>query len=519
LMKDKSQARICVPVCVSRASDIAPAIARAEQVADIIELRLDCLTQADFSQVERDLAELCQQSSRPIIFTLRPAEQGGRHALTRETRLRFWSSEISRLLTGNENYADVELDIALGLMHTGEEIPAPDWNRVICSYHDFTGVPAELEKIYERMAQTKARILKIAVQANDITDCLPLLRLLERARHEWRELIAIAMGAAGIMTRILAPARGAFLTYGSLDAEQATAPGQIAATELRDLYRIHQLDSETEILGLVGNPVTHSVSPHIHNTACAAAQVNAVYIPFEVRNLDDFMRRMVQQSTREIDWKLRGLSVTAPHKSAVMPHLDWIEPSAQEIGAVNTIRIEGERLYGYNTDAQAALAPLRELIDLNEARVAVIGAGGAARSLLWGLRGAGARVTVFARNLESATETARRFGANCESLDGARFGEFAVVVNATPLGTRGLSEDETPAVASQLRGASIAYDLVYNPCETRFMREALTAGCHSIGGLQMLVAQAAAQFKLWTGQDAPVETMREAARKAVTSDR
>jgi shikimate dehydrogenase len=243
--------------------------------------------------------------------------------------------------------------------------------------------------------------------------------------------------------------------------------------------------------------------------------MNAVYLPLEVSRLDEFMKRMVSPRTREMDWSLRGLSVTAPHKREMMRHLDWIEDAAREIGAVNTIVVRDAELHGYNTDAAASLAPLREEIDLKGARVAVIGAGGAARALLWSLREACARVTVLARDAERARETAQQFGADVKRLDGASFGEFELVVNATPLGTRGKNVDETPALAGQLRGVKLAYDLVYNPRETRFMREAVTAGCRAIGGLDMLIAQAAAQFRLWTGTDAPLEIMRRAAEKAV----
>ena len=215
--------------------------------------------------------------------------------------------------------------------------------RLICSHHDFAGVPADLENIYRRMAATNAPILKIAVQADDAIDCLPVFNLIERARREGRELIAIAMGQAGVMTRILGPSRGSFLTYGSLDEDSATAPGQVTARELREVYRIDSIDRETEIMGVIGRPVAHSISPHIHNAAFAQANINAVFIPFEVHDVDSFMRRMVRTSSREIEWNLRGLAVTAPHKSSVMKHLDWIEPAAKEIGAVNTIVVPGRR--------------------------------------------------------------------------------------------------------------------------------------------------------------------------------
>jgi 3-dehydroquinate dehydratase/shikimate dehydrogenase len=339
--------------------------------------------------------------------------------------------------------------------------------------------------------------------------------MLDEARQSaGREVIAIAMDEAGLLTRILAPARGAFLTYGALTREHSTAPGQTTARELRDLYRIQDINERTQIMGLAGSPVSHSISPHMHNAAFAARGLDAVYIPFEVGDARLFVRRMVHPLTRELAWNLRGLSVTAPHKSTIMSELDSSEAAAREIGAVNTIVVEGDALRGYNTDARAALAPLAGLLKLSASRVAVIGAGGAARAVLWSLRESGARPAVFARDAERARTTAENFDALCHALDGARFGDFDLVINATPLGTRGERETETPAAAFQLRGARAAYDLVYNPRETRFMREARAAGCEIIlGGLAMLVAQAAAQFKLWTGEDAPLEVMTAAGEK------
>jgi shikimate dehydrogenase len=197
-----------------------------------------------------------------------------------------------------------------------------------------------------------------------------------------------------------------------------------------------------------------------------------------------------------------------------MPHLDLIAPAAREIGAVNTIVLAGDELHGYNTDAAAALAPVAGVIELRGAHVAIIGAGGAARALLWGLQHASANVTLYARDVARAQTVAAQFGARVCPLAGARFADFDLVVNATPLGTRGPTADETPADAAQLRGARVAYDLIYNPAETRFMRESRAAGCAQVlGGLPMLVAQAAAQFELWTGQPAPHEVMLAAAEK------
>ena len=283
---------------------------------------------------------------------------------------------------------------------------------------------------------------------------------------------------------------------------------------MREIYRVNEIGEETEVLGLVGLPTAHSVSPLMHNRALASRGLDAVYIPFEVYDLSAFIKRMVNPRTREIDWRLRGLSVTAPHKSAIIAELDSIDSVAEAIGAVNTVVIENDELRGYNTDAEAFLSPLRERVaDLSGVRCAVIGAGGAARAVVWALRKEDAEVTLFARDIEKAQSLAEKFGVLVNSLDKASFKEFDLVVNTTPLGTRGEHEDETAARADQLAGAGIAYDLVYNPLETRFMREASRAGCETIGGLPMLVGQAAAQFKLWTSTDAPLEKMREAARE------
>jgi 3-dehydroquinate dehydratase/shikimate dehydrogenase len=484
----------------------------------MIELRIDCLEdEAQLEQATRELPALFRErTTPPLIITFRAHEQGGARALSFERRVRFWSENFSE---GKEraDYADLELDMAAHFAAEEEHRAAKliDWNKVICSHHDFVRVPADLEQIFARMLQTPARILKLAVAAEDITDSLPVLHLLDEARHAGREMIAVAMGEAGLLTRILAPARGAFLTFGALAREHSTAPGQLTAHDLRTLYRVNVINEQTEIFGLVGSPVAHSLSPHMHNAAFDALGLDAVYIPFEVGDVRAFIRRMAHTRTRELVWNLRGLSVTAPHKSAIIPLLDWIEPAAREIGAVNTVVFKGDALTGYNTDAAAALALLVNSIELQRgARVAVLGAGGAARALLWSLREAGARATVFARDTERARATAEKFDADLQTLDGARFDNFDLVVNTTPLGTLGTREAETPARAAQLRGARSAYDLVYNPSETRFMREARTAGCEIVlGGLPMLVAQAAAQFKLWTRQAAPLEVLNEAAEK------
>jgi len=471
----KHLARICVPVCEKDLD----ALRSACELADWIELRLDC-----FDEVPDNLEEI----NRPLILTFRPSEQGGYRELTRQERQRFWSSAPR----SESVWWDIEGDLVHDL--------APDWSRVIVSHHDFSGVPNNLAQIYERLAHTPAAVIKIAVQANDILDCLLLFKLLDRARSEGREIIAIAMGNAGIATRVLGPSRGSFLTYGALDDARTTAPGQVNARQLRSLYHIDTIDDETMICGLVGLPVMHSVSPRIHNSAFLQEDLNGVYLPFEVHDAVQFFKRMVHPRTRELNWNLRGLSITAPHKQTVMECLDWIEPDAKEIGAVNTVVVEGDRLLGYNTDAAGFIDPLlRRFTTLRDAKVAIIGAGGAARAAIWALQRQNANVTLFPRNVPKAQSLADLFGISCVSLNNASFAGFDLVINTTPLGS-GAYIDQSPVTRQQLSGSRCVYDLIYNPRETLLLREAHEAGCETLGGLEMLVAQAGLQFELWTGR-------------------
>ncbi len=494
--------RICIPVCVARASELAPAFARAAQLADIVEIRLDYLQQAELAPALAALRALLADAARPVILTRRILEQGGQSDFSALEAPDFWRQTAVGLA-----WRDME----------GDWLPDADaLPQVIASHHDFNGTPNNLTKIYERLATTGAGVLKIAVTAHDITDCLPVFQLLQRAAQEGRPLIALAMGEAGLLTRVLGPAFGSWLTFAALDDTQRTASGQFRADELRDLYRFAEITRETPVYGLIGWPVSHSLSPQVHNRALAAQNLPGVYLPLAVRDVDAFMRRMAQPATRELNWNLRGLSVTAPHKQAVMPHLDWVSPEAKAIGAVNTIVLTDSSLRGYNTDATGFIASLREVYrDLRDARGAVLGAGGAARCAVWALRQAGAEVTIMARDETRATALAQEFGATAGHW-GQTLSDFDIVVNATPLGTRGPLENDTPANAAQLSGVRLAYDLVYNPRLTPFLQEAQAAGCAILGGLPMLVSQAAAQFSLWTNHDAPLAVMRQAAQDAIS---
>ena len=507
-MDQADKSLICVSICEDTLASTREALVRASQVTNFVELRLDCLLPDEFAKVD-ELQPLLDDLELNLIVTLRPAGQGGSRELDFAARSRsFFGWPQSP-----QTWRDMELDLVRRLEGTLSDGQS---KQLICSYHDFTGTANDIEHGYKRLAATTARVLKIAVEAYDVTDCLPLFKVLDKARQEGREIIAIAMGPAGQATRILGPSRGAFLTFAAPNEDSGTASGQLTVSDLKYLYGIDRLDSKSQITGLIGFPVSHSVSPHIHNAALQSTEVNGVYIPFPVKDVESFLRRMVHPSTREIDWNLRGLSVTAPHKSAVMNCLDWIEPSALELGAVNTIVVEGNQLHGYNTDILGFVQTLvARFGELGNAKCAVIGAGGAARAIVWGLKQASTNVTVFGRDEVQTNSLARQLDVDRRSLTDAKFNEFDLVINATTLGTVGELESQTPATAQQLAGARLACDLVYNPQETLFLSEARNAGCETLGGLPMLVRQATQQFKLWTGKDAPEQVMLQAARAAL----
>jgi 3-dehydroquinate dehydratase/shikimate dehydrogenase len=444
---------------------------------------------------------LVRESSLPAIITCRAASEGGRQRVDDEVRLRLLA-EATRFA----DYCDVEAAHYEQVMSF-----SPDISRLIVSYHDFSGTPSDLDAIYDRVTSLPAAVHKIVTRANDVSDSLAIFKLLERARAEERPLIALAMGEAGLMTRVLGPACGSFLTYGTLGPGKESAPGQPSCDELVNLYRVHKISRSTSITGIVASPVAHSASPAMHNRAFGELGLDFVYLPFEVRDLLAFFRRFVRTETREIDWNLAGLSITIPHKREVITLLDEVDKTALRVGAVNTVVVNDGRLIGYNTDVRGAMEPLERVAALAGESCAVIGSGGAARAVIHGLLERGARAQVFARNPEKASELSNSFGVTVSSLESASSSEAQIVINTTPVGMRGHSEGLSPVRRALLRGRRVAYDLVYNPLETRFLTDAREEGCITISGLDMLVAQAALQFELWTGKNPPLDLMRNAA--------
>jgi 3-dehydroquinate dehydratase/shikimate dehydrogenase len=496
--------KLCIPICTSSTDEMRQKIGSLDGNADMIELRLDCLDDV----LDDALDPLAKFNLKPnIILTLRPSGQGGHKNLDLEQRKRFWSSIHSNCS------ADLEEDVVESI---GDSIYPK-----ICSFHDFSDTVPDISAIYRRISKTPADVVKIAVKTADILDTIKIWNVLLQARSDRRPIIPIAMGEVGKWTRILSLAHGAYLTYASLDADGGTAPGQITAHDMMEVFRVKELGEKTEVYGIIAGDTSYSMSPYIHNAAFKSARLNSVFVPLQVSDLDGFVTRMVRQATREIELNFRGFSVTNPHKQTIMHHLDDVDDAAAKIGAVNTVKIEDGKLRGYNTDAAGFLKPLLEKFPhLKNARAAVIGAGGAARACIYSLKNAGAEVTVFARDLNKARDLANDFEINIEKLEiaskpAADFSDFDIVVNATPTGTRGDTINETVATAEQLNGVKLVYDLIYNPTETRLIHEARRAGAETLGGFDMLLAQAERQFQIWTGGEAPIKEMRAAAQRKI----
>ena len=303
--------KICISVCAETVVELVEQIKRAGDLADVVEIRFDCLKSAELQKTKFKLPDF----RRIFLVAFRPQEQGGKRDFTMYERLNFWKA-IFWINRQKEFLVDLEFDI--------NEAANFGNSRTIISYHDFTGKFENLFHIYNLLTSTNENILKIAVQANDITDTIPIWKLLEKAKSDGKQIIPIAMGESGKWTRILGLAHGAFMTYAALDAGRETAPGQISAKDLIEVYRVKELDENTEIYGIIGGNTSYSMSPYIHNAAFKFHKLNAVFVPLQMQNLDEFIKRMVKPETREIDLNFKGFAVTIPHKQNIIKHLDFL---------------------------------------------------------------------------------------------------------------------------------------------------------------------------------------------------
>ena len=486
-------------ICPLTAQTVGGMIAMRDRAlargADTVEFRLDFLHTWPSPQ---DLAAMLAGVGAPAIVTCRPVREGGRYAGDEQARL--------ALLAAAAGFPNVIVDLE-------KDVPLrPEVRRPrIRSRHDFHGCPDELEAIYRDLAG-EGEIPKLAFTAAGPDQALRALDLLARAPGPG---IALAMGESGVLSRVLAGKFGAYGTFAALSAGEGSAPGQPTIEEFKTLYRWDSIGPRTEVYGVIGHPISHSMSPAIHNAAFAAAAVDAVYLSLLVPpGAGPFNRFMDALLAREwLDW--RGLSVTIPHKENAMAYLGAArcDEMAARIGAINTITISpGGVLRGDNTDYAAAIDTLCTAMgiarpDLSGRAVAVLGAGGVARAIVAGLRHYGASVTIYNRTLDRAQSLGEEFACGAEPLDQAGRTDAEILINCTEVGMHPKVGD--CPIGAIPAGVRVVFDIIYNPAETELVRRARRAGCATVTGVDMFVNQAVAQFEIWMKKDAPREIMRD----------
>ena len=433
--------------------------------------------------------------SAHLLATCRPRRSGGRFPGSAE-------DERQILLAAAEaGFAilDLSLETAEELGDAATEQLRASGAAVLISFHDFHGT-GDLEAIYRRIRALRPDFVKIIPTAQSLTDSLAVLDLLHTHRADTPALIALAMGESGILTRILGPRAGSAFTFAAAHEREATAPGQLTARNLVDLYRMRNISSTTRLFGVAGDPIHSSLSPLMLNTAFRHAGLDAVYLPLKTSSAPELL-----QAARLLP--LNGFSITMPLKQDIVPLLDTVDPLAARIGAVNTVRRSDDgRLHGANTDVAGIVIPLEQRLSLQDARVVVLGAGGAARAAVFGCVDRGAKVHIVNRSPEAAARLAKEAGAEALPREALTTEHFDILINATPAGMRG-NALTLPLEKSELN-ADLVFDLVYNPIETPLLALARARGLQVIPGVEMFVQQGARQFELWTGETAPLHAMQ-----------
>jgi 3-dehydroquinate dehydratase/shikimate dehydrogenase len=347
------------------------------------------------------------------------------------------------------------------------------------------------------MTSVPADFYKLVTTATTLSDNVQMMKFLEK-HGDNHSIVGLCMGEQGIVSRVLGVRAGSAFTFAAASAGEETGPGQVAADELRSTYRIDQVDAATRVYAVVGDPVAHSLSPPIMNAALRRENVNGVYLALHAKTLNDLL-------TCVRDIPIHGLSVTMPYKEAILKYLDNTDSHTTKIGACNTVvRAQDGKLYGFNTDTAGVVRPLEQRINLAGARILVLGAGGAARAAVFGLKERGCEVYILNRSAGPAQKLARSAHARTIKRIDLKKLSFDVIINATPVGM-GSSKD-SPLTDKEIN-ARYLFDMIYDPPETRLVLMAKARGVEVIPGLEMFVHQAARQFEIWTGKPAPWDEM------------
>jgi 3-dehydroquinate dehydratase/shikimate dehydrogenase len=461
---------ICVPIISETTERAIEDMNRAIPFADLIEIRADYIKNPD-------LKSILSAKKKPVIITIMPKHENGKFVGPEEERIALLKQAI-------DLGADY-IDINLGCPGLEGLLKNRKGTKAIVSYHSFKDTPHDLPGICRALEAQGADIIKIATFANRLSDNLKMLNLIKESETD---IIGICMGELGEISRVLAPLYGSYLTFASLEKGQESAPGQIPAETLKNIYRLEDIKPDFKIYGLIGNPVSKSKGYILFNSLFRRYGLNSVYLNFLVDDLKDF--------TDNFPGMLAGFSITMPHKQAIMRCLDEIDPLAEKIGAVNTVINRHGKLAGYNTDMIGVLIPIQEKKEIRGSRVTLLGAGGAARAIAVGIVENGGILTILNRTVAKAEKLAAELNCGSGPLSDFKDIRTDILINMTSVGMQP-HVDETP-VDTDLVRAMVVFDGIYNPPRTRLITEAEKNGCTVIPGTEMFINQAAEQFRLWT---------------------
>src|SRR6516165_1012014 len=482
--------RLCVPVWATNPAELVQKADTIVRENSFIEFRLDYLPKPALGLPKlKTFVEYHPEAL--IIATCRRAVNGGKFRGSVAAQI----DVLAKAANQGCHLVDVELE-------TASHLKPADFARLrrsanlILSFHDFRGTK-KLEETFAKMRQYPADFFKVVSTANSLYDNVTMMKFLEKYSHA-HSLIGVCMGEQGIISRLLAVRAGSQFTFAAASPGEETAPGQIAARTLRETYRIDQVDAATRVYGVAGDPIAHSLSPSMLNTAFRRENVNAVYLALHAKSLDDLMACVN-------DIPINGLSITMPYKEQILKQLDKTDPLTAKIGACNTVvRAQDGKLYGFNTDVAGVVRPLEQRITVEGASVLVLGAGGAARAAVFGLRERAAEVFILNRSAAPAQKLARQARARTIKRVDLKKLSFDVIINATPLGMEDVRE--SPLNEHEIN-CRYLFDMIYDPPETRLMKLAKARGVQVIPGIEMFVHQAARQFEIWTGKPAPWDDM------------
>ncbi|MBI2548394.1 shikimate dehydrogenase [Candidatus Woesearchaeota archaeon] len=513
LKKMDSQCKIVASIGTTTLENIRLLLKRVPWYIDLVELRLDMIQEIakekDATKLQKIIREIITKSPVPVIITNRRKAEGGLWTGSEESRIRVLESARDLGAT----YIDIEWTTPQNLRErlmskrsvtevsqsTPGHFHRNRTQKIILSYHAKKAASKkELEDMYQQMQKEKPDLMKIVMPATNLLDNLRLFGFVENKHN----IIAFCSGIHGQISRILAPKYGSWATYGYFSGAEKTAEGQYSVDELWHLYHCHKINRQTKVYGIIGLHAEHSLSMYIHNAGFYAHELNNVYVPFKI-GTEQELHTFLRDYRRDIE----GGSVTTPYKERIQADLDSIDITAKKIGAVNTIVREGKKCKGTNTDWYGALQALKEKTRLRGKKVLLIGAGGAAKAIIYGLLREKAEVSICNRTSARAKELAREWDITVIPFTQKDkiAPQYDIIIQATTIGMVNLPNQDSLLTHAQLHKDQIVMDIVYNSEETNLIKHARSVGCTVITGERMLLYQAKEQFRIWTGKDLETE--------------